>query len=189
MAAENDWEFLRAALPDLRDYILSADVYWTLQPAGRSAAGARLPRLTLGNLLLSQARLSAVNLDGQRRDELEQVTREIGRLREEWRSNWSLKAGREFSSRLNLWQQYVRDLRGDPRQHAAGYASEVRSRAILRLLRAEMLEGVPASEEEMLAMVDQILRGLAQPGPFVWEPEVAGAFPQQEFWFLYVKVG
>ena len=189
MATENDWVFLREALPDLRDYVLSSDVYRPLRPASRSASSAVAPQLTIGNLLLSQARLSAMSLNDGQQSELKQISEKIHQVREEWRTNWGLKAGREFGSRLNLWQQYVRDLRGDVRQYASSYPSQVRLRTILRMLRPEIMEGVPANEEEQLAMLDQILRGLTQPGPFVWEPEISEAFPKEGFWFLYVQFG
>ena len=185
MAFESDWAFLRAALPDLRDYILSNDVYYTLRPV----SGARIPQLTIGNLLLSQARLSALNLEAQQEDELAKIAQGIHQVREEWRSNWGIKAGKEFSSRLNLWQQYIRELRGDARRTGGTYPSEVRQRAILRLLTAELSQPLSTSEQEMLTMLDQILRGITKPGPFVWEPELEDGFPAEGFWFLYVQFG
>lgn len=188
MATENDWVFLQTALPDLQDYILSNEIYWTLRPAARFPGGKQVPQLTIGNLLLAQRSLSALSLTGDRKTELSEIDQKIDALRDEWRSNWSMKAGREFSSRLNLWQQYLRELRGEPGGSQGFYAREVRNRAILRLLRPELLDGVPANEAEQLAMLDQVLRGKARSGPFVWEPELASAFPESDFWFLYVTV-
>lgn len=188
MAVESDWALLRAALPDLQNYVLSSDVYWPLGSSGSLSGGRQLPQLTIGNLMLSEARLAAA-VSESKRGELAELQQQLHRVREEWRSNWSLKAGREFGSRLNLWQQYIQELRGDPRGHAKSYPSEVRKRAILRLLRHELLDGVPANEEELLTMLDQILRGLTRPGSFVWEPEVEAGFPSDAFWFLYVHVG
>jgi hypothetical protein len=185
MSFEADWAFLKAAVPDLREYILSAELYWTLRPVQRE----RIPQLTIGSLLLAQARLTAAPLDDSQEDALSDLSRQIHAVREEWRSNWGLKAAREFGSRLNLWQQYIRELRGDIRRNVSAYPSQVRSRAILRLLRAEVGDpsGIPQNEEDELTMLDQILRGLTKPGPFVWEPEVEDGFPQEGFWFLYVK--
>jgi len=184
MPFESDWAFLRTALPDLQEYILSSDLYYPLRASG----GVRIPQLTLGNLLLSQTRLMALSLDEQRTAELASISQRINDIRSEWRTNWGIKAGREFGSRLNLWQQYIRELRSDPRQQANYYATEVRNRAILRLLRPELTEPVPNDEEDLQAMLDQILRGLTKPGPFVWEPELAGGFPAEGFWFLYVTL-
>ncbi len=189
MAFESDWAFLRAALPDLRDYILSNEVYWTLRPAQRNLGGTQIPQLTIGNVLLSHARLSALDLTPEQEAELTKIAQGIHQVREEWRANWGIKAAREFSSRLNLWQQYVRELRSDPRRSGSSYSSEVRARAILRLLTAELTQPLSASDEEMLTMLDQILRGISKPGPFIWAPALEDGFPTEGFWFLYVRLG
>ncbi len=195
MAFESDWTFLKAALPDLQEYILSSEIYWTLRPPSRSAAGVQIPQLTIGNLLLSQARLSAAAPTAHEKEELANLSREIDVLRDEWRANWGQKAGREHTSRLNLWQQYLGELRGNvhgkPAAQSAYYAREVRNRAILRLLRPEVIMGtavgLPAAEREQLDMLDQVLKGLTRESPFVWEPEAQSSFPREGFWFLYAE--
>ena len=188
MAFESDWIFLRAALPDLQAYVISSELYWTLRPASRTPSGAQAPQLTLGNLLLSQARLAASNLSAGEQAELAELQRGFAAVREEWRANWGRKADQEFHSRLNLWQQYLRELRGDAHPSPVFYAREVRQRAILHLLLSEMSSGVPAHEQGQLTMLDGNLRGVGRSGPFVWEPELAGSFDPAEFWFLYLDV-
>lgn len=193
MAYEQEWAFLRAALPDLQDYLLSNELYWPLRLMAHTPGSLQIPQLTIGNLLLSQTRLSALTLPQGQADELAGIVRQIQQVRETWRSNWSRKAGREFASRLKLWQQYVSELRGEigrsAGRPASGYATEVRQRAILRLLSAEILGGLPRDEAEQVDLTDNILRGLTRAGDFVWEPEVAPGFPQQDFWFLYRTFG
>jgi hypothetical protein len=88
---------------------------------------------------------------------------------------------------LNLWQQFLRELRADQQRSAPIYATEVRLRAILQLLRPEVID-LPAEQEEQLEMLDQILKGLTRPGSFVWEADLISSFSQQNFWFLYVSV-
>ena len=172
-----DLVFLTAALPDLRDYILSAELYWPLRPERGVGGGLRLPQLTIGNLLLSMARLA-----GTSTPEIEQIQA----LRAEWLSNWRRKAAREYESRLNLWQRYLLELRESAGRQPASYTSEVRNRAILQLLRSETGEELPGHIDEQLAGLDAILRGITREGLFIWEPELQAAFPQPEFWFLYV---
>ena len=188
MALEGDWVFLKTALSDLRDYILSVEIYWTLRPPARSPGGFQLPQLTIGNLLLSQARLQAAELPPQQAQVLAELTTQITAVRSEWRANWGRKADDEFRSRLNLWQQYLRELRAEPRRSAAIYAREVRQRAILHLLSSELSAEVPANQAEQITMLDNVLRGMSQPGSFVWEPELAAGFPSAEYWFLYRSV-
>jgi hypothetical protein len=184
MMPETDLLFLREAVIDLQAYIFSQDVYWPL----RSKTPARLPQLTIGSLALAQARLSAAPLKPEQAKELEGLSARIQQVREEWLANWRKKGEREFASRLNLWQQYLRDLRGDARRHAPFFAREVRTRAILQLLVAQDSIVNAGEHAEQLAALDQVLRGVTQPGPFVWEEEVAPAFPPGSFWFLYLAV-
>lgn len=185
MAFENDWAFLRAALPELQNYILSRDVYRPLVQPARTPGSVQIPQLTIGNLLLSQARLAAHSSTEEQPAELVQIARQIEQERSTWRSNWAKKAAREYTSRLNLWGQYLSELRNDPRAHAAFYPNEVRQRVILRLLETELLGDKPQIEVDQLNLLDGILRGLTQPGPFIWEPGVEPAFPHDVFWFLY----
>ncbi len=187
MSFESDWFFLRAALPDLQEYILSSELYWTLHSPRNIPGGVRLPQLTLGSLLLAEKRLTALPLADVQQAELEDSTRKIHHVRSEWRANWGLKAAHEFRSRLNLWRQYLGELRDEARTNAQSYPSQVRSRAILHLLPSEMIESVPADENDLLSILDQILRGISRSGPFVWEPEMASGFPEEDYWFLYVR--
>jgi hypothetical protein len=185
MAYEADWIFLRTAIPELQEYILSNDIFRILRPPSRAPGGVQLSQLSIGNLMLSQQRLTALDLSGPQQDELADLTQQIDQVREEWRANWGIKAEREFASRLNLWQQYLRELRSDSGQQSATFANEVRNRAILRLLRTEIPAHTQARDEEQLNMLDQILRGLSKPGEFVWEQELSKGFPENVFWFLY----
>ena len=187
MAFEHDWAYLQAALADLQDYILSNDLYRPLHLSHKPGS-AQAPQLTIGSLALTLANLSAQPLSGDQASDLAALKQRIDALRSEWRSNWGRKAAKEFGSRLNLWQQYIRELRGDPRGQARYYPGEVRQRTILQLLRAEILESIPAHEEEQVTLNDTLLRGLTEPGPFVWEAAVQAAFPASDYWFLYVQV-
>lgn len=182
---KSDWAFLRTALPDLQQYILSKDLYWPLRLTAATPGSRQTPQLTIGNLALSRARLAGSELSDIEKSELAEIAAAIAKVRDEWRANWARKAAAERASRLNLWQQYLRELRSDPRQQKAYYANEVRQRAILDLLEPELLDGAPPNEVEQLAMLDSILRGQTEPGAFVWEPEVAGGFSADRFWYLY----
>jgi hypothetical protein len=188
MAFENDWVFLQAALPDLQRYILSKDLYWPLTLPARAPHGVKIPQLTIGNVLLSEARLAALSLESAQLAELAGYATRIEQVRKDWRANWGRKTGQEHTSRLNLWRQYLRELRTDSRANAAFYTNEVRHRAILRLLLVEILDVIPQNDAEQINQLDEMLRMIAQPGPFVWELEVESAFPRDGFWFLYLDV-
>lgn len=185
MTAASDLLFISEAVKDLRAYVLSKDLFWPLQRKTRTAIAGQLPQLTLGNLAVSQARLRALELPEPQADEYARVSAQIAEVRAEWLSNWRIKEEQEIGSRLKLWQEYLRDLRGDPCQHAPYFAREVRNRVILELMDAASGQNGAA---EQLAMLDQILRGLSQPGPFVWEGDYSSGFPTERFWFLYLSI-
>lgn len=179
-----DLDFYRVSVPELREYILSKELYWGLSPGLKGAAS--FPQLTIGNLLLSQAKLNAVQLPPDQRNEFARLSEDVQRIHSEWLANWRLKAGQEFKSRLNLWSQYIRDLSGDTPQHASFYSTEVRQRAILSLFQLGDHLSCTVEEEKRLYVADQILHGFTQPGPFIWPPSIKVGFPETDFWFLYV---
>jgi hypothetical protein len=185
MEYESDLLFLHEALPDLREYILSSEIYWRLA-AGSSRN--KLPQLTIGNLALSLARLEAAAQTGEMKAEFDQLKQQIQQVRSAWLANWRVKGGREFGARLNLWRQYMHELRGDPSGQWVFYSTEVRKRAILTLLNVGDHADISGTQNDQLAMLDQILRGLTQPGPFVWGKELSDGFPEDTFWFLYVSI-
>jgi hypothetical protein len=185
MEYESDLLFLHEALPDLQEYILSSEIYWRLAVG---SSRNKLPQLTIGNLALSLARLEAAAQTGEMKAEFDQLKQQIQQLRSAWLANWRVKGGREFGARLNLWQQYMHELRGDPSGQWVFYSTEVRKRAILTLLNVGDHADISGTQNDQLAMLDQILRGLTQPGPFVWEKELSDGFPEDTFWFLYVSI-
>jgi hypothetical protein len=188
MLPELDLVFLREAIIDLQEYILSREMFWSLHTKFHAPDGSHLSQLTLGNLVLSQARLAACQLSDVQEKELKTCNLRIKQLREEWLANWQIKEEREFGVRLNLWQKYLRDLRSDPRQNSTFYSQEVRARVILQLFFSEGLVKNVKPQAEQLQMLDQVLQGLTHPAPFVWEEEIASGFPNEQYWFLFVAV-
>ncbi|MFO3796334.1 MAG: hypothetical protein ACK8QZ_03505 [Anaerolineales bacterium] len=175
MSLEIDRTYFQAALDELETYLLSNQLYWPL-----SVPGVSLPRLTLGQLLLTRLRIQARGLllpeQGNR---LEQVRRR-------WQAAWEKKARHEFNARLNLWKNYLEDYFESPSNYAVDYPQEVRLRVILALLHQEISSPLP--EEEALAALDARLRTAFIPGPFVWEADLSTAFPPQTWWYLYGKL-
>lgn len=182
---DEDRAYLEAALPELEAYLLSADTYRQLDVIYR---GRSLPALSLGNVLLSRARLEAKRSQGQGVTSAgtmsEELFAKLEELRGRWASHWAGKAAQELRARLRLWQDYLEELGQDPIDHVSDYGYEVRQRAIIELLKTETAETVSA-ETDRLAHLDDRLRLLTQPGPFVWEPDVQAAFPEPAYWFLY----
>jgi hypothetical protein len=156
--------FLEEAIPQLADFLLSKEVFWPL--------GGTLPRLTIGSLLLAQARLN-----------VESYFAQSDSVRMRWPAAWENKALQEFRTRLTLWFNFLRDYAASPSDHADRYRQEVRNRAMLHLLAGQLRQ--PPAELDMLLGLDDQLKGSLNPGAFVWEVEIESFFPQPEYWFLY----
>jgi hypothetical protein len=182
-AIEYDLRYLNAGIADLEAYLLSQEIYW---PLAKSAppGSPPYPRLTLGNLLLARARLSARRLTSTWRLELERLDGRLEETRQRWMSAWRQKAQREFGVRLNLWRDYLEEYRQNPEGNIDRYAYEVNRRVLLQLLEPEAGE-LPRAELELLSGLDQLLNAVFVSGRFVWERELERAFPAAPYWYLY----
>ncbi len=178
---EQDLVFIQAGIQELTDYLLSGELYW---PLTVGAAGA--PRLTIGGLLLAQARLRARRFSPAVQVEMAALDGKMDAVRMKWRSAWERKAGREVHARLELWRNYLSDYRDSPEHHAHAYPHEVQWRVMLQLLSGEFV--FPPNESDALSGLDAIVKAHWLPGGFVWEVDLATAFPKQEYWFLYGKL-
>ncbi|GAB4483307.1 MAG: hypothetical protein OHK0031_06500 [Anaerolineales bacterium] len=161
--SNSDETFLNEALPQLKEYLLSGELYWPL--------GGTLPRLTPGALLLALRRLSVSQPSAA-----EEARQKLETLTGQWRSAWEKKIAQETANRLRLWSAFLSECEETTSRENASYAGEIRGRVILQLL------GYASPE---LAALDARLRRLFAPGNFVWEAPLTAGFPQTDFWFLY----
>ncbi len=172
ISIDQDLRFLKEAVGQLQEYLLSNELYWPLN--------ATLPRLTPGALLLSLARCQMTAPLGA-----QNFITQIEAIRNRWRSAWEKKSAREFSNRLRLWSEYLSDCIKAPDQNFESYRTEVRGRTILQLLLIEMPE---PPELKALTDLDAVLKTSLIPGEFLWELEIQPFFPKSDFWFLYGEI-
>lgn len=183
VSVEHDLGYLRVLSGELKDYLLSDHLFWPLE-SGPFFMGMRYPSLTLGGLLLALARARAYALDPERGALLARLERQIEAVRTRWRAAWERKAAREFPSRLNQWRNYLAEYRDNPEAHADYYPQEVKIRAMLTLLQAEV-DRPRAEDLELLRSLDHLLRAALTPGDFVWESGLSPGFPPESYWYLY----
>ena len=175
-----DREFYQAGIAGLEAYLLSNELFWPL------SGGQQLPRLTVGGMLLAGLRLRARTTEAGEQATLDKLGLQLGEVRTRWRSAWERKAAREVHTSFTLWRNYLDDYRQSPELRAEEYSSQVQERVVLHLLGRELS---PQPEElNVLPGLDRTLKGFLLPGGFVWEPDLAAAFPAGEYWFLYGKL-
>jgi hypothetical protein len=182
-----DLNYASAGLNDLKDYLLSKELFWPLglDPSlGRSTS----PRLTPGNLLFSFARLNAYRLgeklDTRQGNELLKLEREFEALRSKWAVAWEKKVAHEFNSRFRQWGLYLTEVGDDTGAHAPYYRTEVRLRAFLELLRDALVQ----KPEVDLSVLDSSLRSYFTPGDFIWDEDLAVGFPREKYWYLWGRL-
>lgn len=178
MDTHKDLAYLRLAVPDLEEYLLSQVTFWPLPAGNRSINEPGMDQMTLGGVLLCGKRVEAAG-DASARVELER----IAQVRARWRSNWAKKASQEWTTRLQLWEKTLGDLLDRSTNPSAAYPVQVRIRVMLELLQQDLIEA-PAKRSLLLAL-DHRLRSATQPGPFVWDAVLSGEFPEESYWFLY----
>jgi hypothetical protein len=170
-----DTAYLRAGIPELKQYLLSKEIYWPL-----TTREYQLPRLTIGCVLLARTRLQGFNQDN------DQYFPQLESLRTSWRVAWEKKAGREYKARLELWKNYLMDYQLAPEQQADAYQHEVRLRTMLHLLSEELTD--QPAEGSVLFQLDRVLSSALIRSDFIWENELKKVFPAEVYWYLYGKL-
>jgi hypothetical protein len=173
VSTDADLDTFRAFVGDFELYLKSETVYWTVR--------ANLPALTIGGLLLLRRTLGAYRsqMSDAEADAFDVQERLADAVFARWPVNIEKKALKEFGARLSQWAGVLDEL-GD------GYSTAVTPRVHLGLLTALVSSQPEAGGlQKRLAALDIGLRARLQPGDFVWAADLAGAFPRDEFWFLY----
>lgn len=182
-SAGYDLGYIQAALQELETYLLSKELFWPLSASSPPGEPA-YPRLTLGGLLLAQARSRARNLSPSQNTELAGLERHLDNLQRRWRTAWGRKAAWEFCSRLEQWKNYLNELRADPEDFGSTYGYEVQLRVMLELLTPSMDDPDPAYLD-LLAGLDAVLKVTIAPADFIWGEELVGGFPEETYWYLW----
>ena len=179
-----DWTYLRLANQVLAEYILLPEIYRSITPVKWSIDPGGLSQLSIGNILLSLRRLQTISLSDSEQTELTGICMQIEQIRDRWRANWERKAHRELTDRQQLWQEYLDELSTNKKLYSRIYPVQARLRVIIYLLVEEI--GTTVINKDMrLEHQDKFLRSFSTSGPFVWEADLAGGFPEETCWFLY----
>ncbi len=178
-----DLGYLQSSVEELESYLLSAELFWPLMgasPAGEPA----YPRLTLGGVLLAQARSRARDLPPHDETRLIALECRIQDAKSKWRLAWSRKAAQEFRSRQRQWGNYLHDLSTNPDAHQPYYPSEVRIRVMMQLLLPEV-EPPEEVDQDALLQMDQVLQRIFHPGDFIWDEDLSRFFTRSTYWYLW----
>ena len=175
--------FCIASVAELRDYLLSENLYWPLQ----SKVFSRQPNkaiMTIGAVLLAMEQARTLALTISQSLELDRVEADLIAQRTSWRSAWENKAQEEFHARLRRWGQYQEDFYRMEENYSPDYCYEVRWRVVLELLITD-LNYLTTSDKERLRELDQQLWTILIPGEFIWDSILSSGFPRERYWYLW----
>lgn len=173
---------------DLKEYLLSDSLYWSLSDPGPSSYP--YPLGTIGGLLLRLRKLEAARgqllpTQSARLDDASARTRDtLG----EWMVQKEQKVVREIRARLQTWSAFLDDLSGDVNRFKSEYSTQVEGRVILAMLFPAA--GKAADGQGFAARLDRLderLKMSCAPGDFVWDPVFAQGFSRKEYPWLYVQ--
>ncbi len=175
-----DNTFFRSGVQELEEYLLSEELFWPL--SGRRA----LPRLTIGGLLIAKKRLEVRTSSASAHQEFTRLEEQLKICISKWQAAWERKAAREIQPRFVEWKNYLEDYQQAPDVYAGDYPEQVQWRVVLHLLGKE-LPHLP-NEFSSLHDLDKLLEAFFSPGQFVWDLDLAPAFPAVQYWYLYGKL-
>jgi hypothetical protein len=181
MNPAEDLSVLKQMASELKDYLLAEPVFWQMQ------GPSRYPKLSLGMLLLTLARLEGADahLHQEQRAGRYAAARQVDAVLSSWQVAAEKKAARELHTRVNLWQRFWEDCADNPRTCAEQYPHDVAQRVIAGLLLHKFPRLVDLPEAATLDELDRLARGRLSGDSFVWGAQVQPGFPEAEHWYLY----
>ncbi len=180
---DRDVRTLEAMAARLVPYVYENELY--------GAMPGDLPRLTVGGFLMRVHRLSAISslLIPKQQEAVKTAQEQLDKVRREWTVAYEGKIAREFQARLTALNQFLNEYADNPRSAAENYPTNAEKRVILEALMDEAanLNAPTADMKNALGATDNKLRRYTQPDGFIWDERLRPAYPQDKYWFLYVK--
>ena len=183
---QEDLIFLQASIPELQAYMLSKEVFWPVYYGNHNSLTS-ISKLTLGNLYLAFERLQALALPDPIALELEMLDQHFQDFHSQWKANLMKKGTDEIAARINLWNNYLREIDKRGFFNHSEYANNVRWRVIVQLLTDNEVP-ISSSAREQMRICDSYLKKNFHTSDFVWQEPYSNKFGPEKFWYLYVTL-
>ena len=179
--------FAESTLNELKDYLLSSTLFWSLSlPGINKDEKSSIPKLTPGNLYLCLRKINTYVFTPDLNLGVKDIEAGIFVILEHWQSNWRKKAELEYPIRINLWESYLRDLKINPALNMGSYRYQVRNRIILDLLDEEI--NIAKNDDILhIRSLDDNLKKLVTDGDFIWQSDLIRGFPKNQYRYLYYE--
>jgi hypothetical protein len=181
-----DLDEAKSMADGLEDYVRGDELYGS-GSGGMFGTDPRLPKLTIGALLLRLKRLQAQKdkLSSAQWSTLTDAQTEHDRVRREWTVHYMEKLQREATSRLQGIGVFISECAEHPGDCANNYLPTAQARTILQAA----LDALPSGTEIGAGVqgTDSRLRGLTEPSAFLWSPALESLYPKGVYWWLYAR--
>ncbi|NDJ84573.1 MAG: hypothetical protein GYB66_01680 [Chloroflexi bacterium] len=183
--SEHDLRVLKAMVAHLTPYLYEDELFGQVDN--------RLPKLTLGGLLMRLYRLEqfAEHLSPAQRQDIQEARKHLEATQYEWLNHYKDKIQQELPSRINAINWYLDDCRQNPVGCDSGWPNEAEKRTIIAHLRdeAERLDILSRETKGMISDLDGRIRHFHKPGAFIWSDDLKPVYPRERFWWLYGRPG
>lgn len=184
---ETDLEIAEAMVAELEDYIIENELYRTL--IVHTAAGDENMCMTGGALLSRLHRLQGERseLPPALQQRLDAAQSKANRVIHSLRGRFHERLQREMRARLDSLRWFLDECYEDRQRCRTEFPFEMRNRQRIEEILKEVGSNLPADLREGLQTVDRRIREAAQPGDFTWDPRVRKIYPQERYWYLYMR--
>lgn len=185
---ERDLAIAESSVTDLKEYLLSDQVFWSL--SARGPARSPFPKGTLGGLLFRLGMLEALPgvLAPDQWERLEAARSTADDVLRQWGVQAEDKAMREATSRTRTWKQFLDEASMEPPRYQAEYEHQVEGRVCIASLMAFAGRAIEAMTRDMLAAADKRLLQISTDGDFVWDEAIQPAFAEDRYPWLYRRL-
>lgn len=153
----------------------------------------RLPRLTLGGLLMRRHRIAALRHDLKPEQVMafDAAVQKLEKTRYEWLNHYKEKLEQEFHSRINALTYFIEDCEASWSSCEANWPNEAEKRTIVAHVveEAKAQNTLTTENSALLRQLDQKLRRFFRTGTFLWDDRLKDAYPMPEYWWLHGRPG
>lgn len=186
---ERDLMEARVMAEGLEDYLRQDELYGSVD--GWYSTDPEMPSLTIGGLLLRLSRLQRLEsqMSSAQKATLTEIEALHDSVRERLTGRYHEKAVNEAGSRLRALEAFFADCEDDPEACADAYLPEAQRRTIVEeIVNALKKYNLPVIDlAATLRQRDTALRRYTKPAPFVWSTDLQAVYPQEKYWWLYVR--
>jgi exonuclease VII large subunit len=169
----------------LEYYLIEGEIYRTVMTP--ATHGYTRITMSAGELLtlLHDLHAQRDQLPEEQRQQVDEVQHKVTSLTQRLTNRYYQLLEREIIARLDSLNWFLNDCQNNMAPCREQYPSEIRNRQRIEELLQAWGEALPRRVSERVERIDERVRQLTEPAPFIWPDEQKARFPQDPYWYLY----